>query len=177
MRRTFTSPESLSEADTGRSDHLIAIAAQHARSAALVADGLALPHPLGRFDFAISIAVVHHFSTCERRVEAIRATLETLRPPNERPGARSGQALFFVWALEQRQSRRGWGEGDAQDVMVPWVRKDAPSVEGLSTTFQRYYHLYRQGELEADVQAAGGTALEFGYERDNWWAIAARHPG
>jgi tRNA (uracil-5-)-methyltransferase TRM9 len=38
-------------------------------------------------------------------------------------------------------------------------------------TYQRYYHLYRKGELEADIAAAGGTILETGYERDNWWAI------
>ena len=38
----------------------------------LVADGMHLPHPNNRFDFAISIAVVHHWSTRERRIEAIR---------------------------------------------------------------------------------------------------------
>jgi len=43
-------------------------------------------------------------------------------------------------------------------------------------TFHRYYHLYRKGELEEDVAAAGGVVLDSGYERDNWWAIAARSP-
>ena len=38
-------------------------------------------------------------------------------------------------------------------------------------TYQRYYHLYRRGELEGDVTAAGGVVCESGYEKDNWWAI------
>lgn len=40
-------------------------------------------------------------------------------------------------------------------------------------TFLRYYHLYRKGELEADIEQAGGVVVESGYEKDNWWAIAS----
>jgi len=39
--------------------------------------------------------------------------------------------------------------------------------------FQRYYHLYRKGELEEDVLAAGGVVVSSGYEKDNWWVVAA----
>ncbi|VUC31731.1 unnamed protein product, partial [Clonostachys rosea] len=42
------------------------------------------------------------------------------------------------------------------------------------TTYQRYYHLYREGELEEDVLAAGGAVLEAGYERDNWWVVCSK---
>ncbi|KAJ4420358.1 tRNA methyltransferase, has a role in tRNA modification [Neurospora sp. IMI 360204] len=38
--------------------------------------------------------------------------------------------------------------------------------------FQRYYHLYRKGELEEDVLAARGAVVMSGYERDNWWVVA-----
>ncbi|TVY31268.1 tRNA (carboxymethyluridine(34)-5-O)-methyltransferase, partial [Lachnellula occidentalis] len=55
-----------------RSSNLVKIASQPQNQphAAVVADSLALPHQRGRFDFAISIAVVHHLSTRERRREA-----------------------------------------------------------------------------------------------------------
>lgn len=112
--------------------------------------------------------MVHHLSTPERRIEAVKSVLETLRP--------DGQALLYVWALEQDSSRRGWTEKDEQDVMVPWVMrgkktsKDSQAPE--DRTFHRYYHLYRKGELESDVKAAGGSVVEAGYEKDNWWAIA-----
>jgi tRNA (uracil-5-)-methyltransferase TRM9 len=158
-----------------------------------VADALDLPHPAGRFDFAISIAVIHHFSSPERRVASIKSILSTLKPSSD--GGGGGKALIYVWALEQRNSRRGWDEGHSQDVFVPWVlSKQYTTKKGGSgnsssepvksgeadadtqpkeITYQRYYHLYRKGELEADVAAAGGYVLESGYEKDNWWAICS----
>jgi len=153
-----------------RSSNLVKIAAQHQPHDVVVADSLALPHLAGVFDFAISIAVVHHFSTPERRREAIRAILDPLK--------RGGKALIYVWALEQKNSRRGWDEGHEQDVMVPWVmkagKKSANTDGATETTFQRYYHLYRNGELEEDILAAEGEVVESGYEKDNWWAICRR---
>jgi tRNA (uracil-5-)-methyltransferase TRM9 len=175
----------------------------------MTADGLALPFPDGRADFAICVAVVHHFSTKERRVEAIRALLRCVRPRRGQNDEKAGKVMVFVWALEQKSSRRGWDEGAAQDQLVPWVlkqqqqqqkkKKKGPARTGDDSgkerkeegeeekneveevkkeaeegkTFQRYYHLYRKGELEEDVDAAGGLVLESGYDRDNWWVIAA----
>ncbi|KAF2097864.1 S-adenosyl-L-methionine-dependent methyltransferase [Rhizodiscina lignyota] len=166
-----------------RSSNLVRIAAKHAPHAALVADTLSLPHRAGTFDFAISIAMIHHLSTTERRVEAIAGILELLM-------AQNGKALIYVWALEQRDSRRGWDKGEAQDVLVPWVLKDQKGKQSKGKdrkennndvnendleekVYQRYYHLFREGELEDNIVAAGGTVLESGYEKDNWWAIAA----
>lgn len=178
-----------------RSTNLVKIAKQHSRHAALVADTLDLPHPTHYFDFAISIAVIHHLSTPERRVKALAAILETLR--RARGGQTAGKALIFVWALEQKGSRRGWDVGDEQDVMVPWVMKggnarmvaengrparsdDAASQDPMGEeavvqdrTFHRYYHLYKDGELQDNIAKAGGVVLESGYERDNWWAVMA----
>lgn len=166
---------------TDRSTNLVKIATQHQPHGTAVADALNLPHPLRKFDFAISIAVVHHLSTPERRIEAARSILETLRE--------DGRALIYVWALEQKDSRRGWDEGHEQDVMVPWVMRqkgkkkttnadaeDQSAAENGDRTFHRYYHLYRKGELEQDIEAAGGRVFESGYEKDNWWAIAQRIP-
>ena len=154
-----------------RSVNLAKIASQHQPHSSLVADNLSLPHPLRFFDFAISIAVVHHLSTPQRRIQAVMANLELLRRSTE--AETGGRALIYVWALEQKHSRRGWDEGDNQDVIVPWVMKQG-SEEGK--TFSRYYHLYRQGELEHDIVEAGGLVLEAGYEKDNWWAIATPKP-
>lgn len=235
------------------------IAKQHERHDAFVGDALGPPHPTGRFDFAISIAVLHHLSTRERRIDGVRTVLNTLR--SSRRSAKeidsigegrgpsedkddNGQALFFVWALEQKGSRRGWEEGGEQDVLVPWVLKpssessrqsqpangakksgkkkmkeqavekaqqdgqaemqtrldlsagsddaathpnhtvqqgtsaedqvDQPSEVKPPQIYQRYYHLYHQGELEEDIVSAGGEVVKNGYDRDNWWCIAKR---
>ena len=180
-----------------RSTNLVNIAKQKpGYTDAVVADSLDLPHPTGRFDFAISIAVLHHLSTRDRRVAGVAEVLRCLRPAlsnnqshvsePERDGftrttrhnvPSDAKALIFVWALEQKSSRRGWDSGDKQDVMVPWVMKTSQSCQAsdeTKTTYERYYHLYQAGELEADIHAAGGSVIDSGYERDNWWAIAIR---
>jgi tRNA (uracil-5-)-methyltransferase TRM9 len=153
-----------------RSSNLVQIASQHQPHSVLIADTLALPHQAGRFDFALSIAVIHHLSTAERRREALRAILECLKD--------GGKALIYVWALEQKNSRRGWDEGHEQDVMVPWVMKNKTKTADEDGTtekvFQRYYHLYRSGELQADIEAIGGEVCDSGYEKDNYWAIVTR---
>jgi tRNA (uracil-5-)-methyltransferase TRM9 len=46
-------------------------------------------------DFAISIAVVHHFSTPDRRREAINEILRTVKE--------GGEVMIYVWALEQEK--------------------------------------------------------------------------
>jgi len=146
-----------------------------------------LPHPPAIFDFALSIAVIHHLSTRDRRVAAIGSILEILKPRTAVETSKNcgGKALLYVWALEQASSRRGWDKGDAQDVIVPWVMKSrqASQIKGQmgvdetepkEKTYQRYYHLYRKGELEEDVLHAGGVVLDSGYEKDNWWAIVGK---
>ncbi|RLV89288.1 hypothetical protein JA1_005224 [Spathaspora sp. JA1] len=87
-----------------------------------VADGLSLPHPRDRFDFAISIAVIHHFANEERRIQAISHILSKLKV--------GGECLIYCWALEQEKSRRGYKEGDDQDILIPWVfKKPQPKKE------------------------------------------------
>ncbi|EXJ61081.1 hypothetical protein A1O7_05234 [Cladophialophora yegresii CBS 114405] len=175
-----------------RSNALIQIARQHEPHSAVVADILSLPHPNDSFDFAISVAVIHHLSNSARRVQAIREILKTLKPPtkSDELGSGGGRALIFVWALEQKDSRRGWDHGDDQDVLVPWVLKQGNNSQSTTkhgsqqppngtclpapTTYQRYYHLYREGELQEDVIAAGGRVVKEGYDRDNWWVIITR---
>ncbi|KAK7948247.1 uncharacterized protein PG986_009133 [Apiospora aurea] len=175
-----------------------------------VADGLSLPFPEGRADFAICVAVIHHMSTRERRREAVQALLDCVRRPSSNSSGNSddgGKILVYVWALEQSNSRRGWDEGSEQDLLVPWVMKqkkekkekkekkktkgksaeegaEAVAEEGnaeggssdppADTTYQRYYHLFRKGELEEDVEAVGGKVVRNGYDKDNWWVVASR---
>lgn len=177
-----------------RSDGLIGCAHQisDGKYALAVADGLNLPHDDNRFDFAISIAVIHHFATEERRIDAIRHILSKLRT--------GGQFLVYCWALEQEKSRRGYKEGDDQDILIPWVlqknigkrkkekkggdpqekqtdketdKEKGDGNEGPETKY-RYYHLYRQGELVENAEKAGGRVVDHGYEKDNWWAIVEK---
>ncbi|RDA87360.1 hypothetical protein CP532_2611 [Ophiocordyceps camponoti-leonardi (nom. inval.)] len=160
---------------------LVRLARTERGAEVVTAHGLALPYRKGEVDFAICIAVVHHYSTRGRRREAIGEVLSCLRPDV------GSHALFYVWALEQPLSRRGWDVSSEQDALVPWVaRPEVKKGTGTGTememktetrTYQRYYHLYAQGELEQDVVAAGGEVVESGYERDNWWVVCRRALG
>lgn len=158
-----------------RSEELVKLAAQRRTprsglAEVAVADGFDLPYRAGAFDFVISVAVLHHMSTSARRRHALRLLLSHVSP--------AGQVLVYVWALEQASSRRGWDESSEQDRMVSWVMKGKKddANPNVGKTFQRYYHLYREGELEADVRSVGGVLVDSGYERDNWWVICKRDP-
>lgn len=59
----------------------------------LVADTLRLPYRTGSFDAAISIAVLHHLSTEERRRKAVEELARVV--------AIGGSILITVWAVEQ----------------------------------------------------------------------------
>ncbi|XP_012629167.2 tRNA (carboxymethyluridine(34)-5-O)-methyltransferase ALKBH8 isoform X1 [Microcebus murinus] len=212
---------------------------------AFVCDALAVPVRSGSCDACISIAVIHHFATVERRVAALQELVRLLRP--------GGKALVYVWAMEQEYKKqkskylRGnrisqekkeeinsdasvqglhveqmpdMGTQDSvssvpsindsqeggcdsrkvtnsklpvhtnrttfhsQDVLVPWhlrgnPNKDKP-VEPLgpvgshdpSPVFHRYYHVFREGELEAACQTLSNVSiLQSYYDQGNWCVI------
>ncbi|KAH8417105.1 hypothetical protein KR222_003253 [Zaprionus bogoriensis] len=70
-------------------------------------DNLELPFRNDSFDAVLSLAVVHHFATTDRRVRALRELARILRI--------GGRVVITVWALEQRHRRF-----ESQDVLIPW---------------------------------------------------------
>ncbi|XP_076618628.1 class I SAM-dependent methyltransferase fire dancer isoform X2 [Colletes latitarsis] len=75
----------------------------------LICDNLALPFRDESFDAVLSIAVVHHFATTERRVHALKELARVLRI--------GGRLVISVWAMEQRHRKF-----ESQDVLVPWPK-------------------------------------------------------
>ncbi|KAJ1893209.1 tRNA methyltransferase, has a role in tRNA modification [Kickxella alabastrina] len=161
---------------TDRSESLVEICRER-RYECMVSDGLDLPYRNGAFDFAISIAVIHHFSSVDRRVQAARELLRIVWP--------GGTVLVFAWALEQSGRRKF--DPNTQDVLVPWVVPGfrgakgtddnvGNSVEGQrDKVYHRYYHLFREGELVALFEQAGGcSVVESGYDKDNWYVIVRK---
>lgn len=62
-----------------------------------VSDCLNLPYRNGVFDAAICIAVVHHLSTEERRLAALKELARIVR--------NGGRILVYVWAMEQERKK------------------------------------------------------------------------
>ncbi|KOX70067.1 Putative methyltransferase KIAA1456 [Melipona quadrifasciata] len=75
----------------------------------LICDNLALPFRDESFDAVLSIAVVHHFATTERRVHALKELARVLRI--------GGRLVISVWAMEQKHRKF-----ESQDVLVPWPK-------------------------------------------------------
>ncbi|KAJ2844871.1 tRNA methyltransferase, has a role in tRNA modification, partial [Coemansia erecta] len=144
---------------TDRSDSLVDICRQR-QYECLVSDGLDLPFRDGAFDYVISIAVIHHFASNERRKRAVEELFRILRP--------GGSVLVFAWAMEQN-GRRKFEQG-VQDVLVPWVVPGSRQQDGSERVYQRYYHLFKEGELSDLVQSVGMCTIDqVGYDKDNWY--------
>ncbi|XP_020284752.1 uncharacterized protein LOC109855214 [Pseudomyrmex gracilis] len=75
----------------------------------LICDNLALPFREESFDAVLSIAVVHHFATTERRVHALKELARVLRI--------GGRLVISVWAMEQKHRKF-----ESQDVLIPWPK-------------------------------------------------------
>ncbi|PAA50274.1 hypothetical protein BOX15_Mlig006212g3, partial [Macrostomum lignano] len=150
------------------------------------ADALQLPLRNAVFDAAVCIAVLHHLSTRERRLAAIKELARVSRP--------NAPILIYVWAMEQRRNgkasaylkkpeesddagqrgeqlvrdaRTGLGvhrpgsEFKSADMLVPWRSR---SDERL-----RFYHLFVEGELDQLCTDSGLFQLiEAYYDNGNW---------
>ncbi|KAJ8036396.1 Alkylated DNA repair protein alkB-like 8 [Holothuria leucospilota] len=138
-----------------RSQELISICADRGHEA-LVCDGLSVPMKTNTFDACISIAVIHHFSTEERRLEAIKELVRILRP--------GGLALVYVWAMEQKKQnkksiylmkkKKTGIEHDSQEKnsMTPGNNKESTSSEGIN------YSMERQIDLTDRLKIDGNTS-------------------
>ncbi|XP_037632381.1 alkylated DNA repair protein alkB homolog 8 [Sebastes umbrosus] len=80
-----------------RSSSLVQICAERGFQA-FVSDALSVPLRTASCDACISIAVIHHLSTQERRLAAVRELVRLLKP--------GGRALIYVWAFEQEYNKQ-----------------------------------------------------------------------
>lgn len=70
--------------------------------------------------------------------------------------------------LEQKYGRQRWGEGNEQNVIVPWVKKQKAGGDGKNPhRFNRYYYLDQEEELDDDIIQAGGIVNRSKYEKDS----------
>ncbi|KAJ3343286.1 tRNA methyltransferase, has a role in tRNA modification [Kappamyces sp. JEL0680] len=163
-----------------RSSELIKIV-QDRGCEGFVSDGLAtgfksacfVGHGISSKDFVISIAVIHHFSTPERRRAAIAELIRITKPGRD--------ILIFVWAMEQEVMRPALTDQkdskrrfDSQDEMVPWVTQRQTEAGRESVVYHRYYHLFWKGELEELCAGLDATVKRAGYDRDNHYVVLTR---
>ncbi|KAJ9466433.1 tRNA (carboxymethyluridine(34)-5-O)-methyltransferase [Diplonema papillatum] len=140
-------------------------------------NALRLPYPSARCDCVISIAMLHHLSTPQRRHTALSEMSRVLRP--------GGRLLVYVWAKNQKR----FAGAASQDVTVPWtvhekfVKAKAteseaaePPLNPCTNTPQhdRFYHLFVQGELEDLLRDLPLNIQRSYYDCDNWCISAVK---
>ncbi|EGR33324.1 hypothetical protein IMG5_056220 [Ichthyophthirius multifiliis] len=161
---------------TDRSHNLIYIAKEKNQDVQVFsADSLKLPLVSGKFDNAISIAVIHHFSTPKLRVHAIKEILRILKI--------GGEVIIYVWAFEQTE--KSFTE---QDVFVPWNLQNKYENEKIisgeekpntdiqineakqSVVYKRYYHVFKKGEIEQLIieNIKNCQIVDNFYDHANW---------
>ncbi|KAI1730007.1 methyltransferase domain-containing protein [Ditylenchus destructor] len=84
----------------------------------VLADISHLPFRPGCADAALSVSVLHHIPSTQRRLGAMRSLSTTM--------CRGGRTLIYVWAYEQPNAHFA-----AQDVLVPWNLHELPKANGL----------------------------------------------
>jgi SAM-dependent methyltransferase len=105
------------------------------------------------FDNTISIAVIHHLDSKQKRIDAINEMFRITKV--------NGNIFIYVWALEQPENSRH--KFYRTDEMVPFKTK--------KNTYYRYYHLYRKNELEKELPFTNCNynIIESGYELGNYY--------
>jgi SAM-dependent methyltransferase len=125
---------------------------------------LALPYRGGLFDAVINVAVLHHISTTERRVAAVKELLRIVR--------HGGRVCISVWADEQVKKTK-WQlcntNNSNTDYMIPFDKRNGEVI-------MRYYHLFTEADFRAVLgECVGKTdaaVLEsFVFDKDNWIAV------
>ena len=125
------------------------------------ANNLDLPYADNSYNFVLSVAVIHHLSSYENRLQSIKELVRISKP--------NGKIFIEVWAYEQGpESRISFRE---QDVLVPF--KDKVTIENLGN---RFYHVFREGELKELVSKIDNiTIIEEFYEKGNWGIIIQKN--
>lgn len=119
----------------------------------VVADALHLPFEDDTFDKVYSIALIHHIPSEEYRVLALKEMRRVV----------TSGGLVFVTAWKRR---------------IPWWRR-LFSLYDISIPFngrERYYHLFKSGELSRIARKAGLVVIKEGVaeekKRSNFYLIA-----
>jgi len=125
----------------------------------VIANNLHIPLQTNSIDYVLSVAVIHHLSTNERRQKALHELIRILRP--------GGKLLIQVWAMEQpTKSRRKFHK---QDNYVTFKNPDKTMCE------KRFYHVFTKGELDSIVKLISNVIILKSYwEFGNWVAIVQK---
>ena len=123
-------------------------------------EATALPFRDSSFDASTCVAVLHHLPTSGDRVGALLELRRVLRV--------GALAFLSVWSREQPRFDSVAGsslENRDGDVQVPWMMP-------VGSVVLRFYHVFREGELERLIIESGLHGERFFRGSGNYFALA-----
>lgn len=128
----------------------------------ITADNLHIPFRSNSFDYAISIAVIHHLKTEEHRLLCIKNIVNIVKP--------GGQIFIQVWAFEQPHKTKN--KFIQQENMVQWKLQSKFSDQKKDEVLYRYYYVFKENELDALCNKIYNIKIiNSFYEHGNWCII------
>lgn len=128
----------------------------------LLTDATNLTFRDNSFDYALSIAVIHHISTLERRIEFIREIGRVLNI--------GGKCMISTWIPPQKKQ-----EGDDPDQLITWTFRHNWTESGKDEIVHRYVHIFEMGELEGLVDHIECLrVIRSMYSRSNYYMIVEK---
>ncbi|KAM0679295.1 tRNA methyltransferase, partial [Binucleata daphniae] len=115
-----------------------------------------LPFKCNTFDAVLSIAVIHHLATKNRRLKALQEIKRVLKP--------NGKCLIYVWNIEYINNKK-FTNITGNDYFVKWGQLED----------ERYYHMYDIYEFCEDIIASGLNIIESGKEQESLYAIVYKN--
>lgn len=128
------------------------------------ANSISLPFVDESFDLLLSIAVIHHLYTKERRERAVKEIFRVMKAKSK--------AFICVWSdciLDKKKVLKIYEDKsfEQNDVFVNWNN---------SKDNFRYYHLFKLYELNDLLMSVGFRVLEHGIENESYYVIVEK-PG
>lgn len=128
------------------SRNLLKIAKKKTGAPLVLGNALALPFKESAFDNSMCIAVVHHFKTESERASCLKEIAHITQ----------NSSLVSVWAFEQEK----------------FANRKSPDIQlGWNNEHPRFYHLFREGELEELIGRAGLKPEKVWRSANNYWAV------
>lgn len=123
------------------------------------ADATSLPFVNESFDYIISIAVIHHISTIDRRQLFLSEIARVLRT--------NGKCMISTWIPPEKKK--------VENELVTWTFRHNWTKSGKDEIVHRYIHTFEQDELEDLIQNNGSfriiTTTECLANMDNHYVI------
>ncbi|EQB61786.1 trna (uracil-5-)-methyltransferase trm9 [Vairimorpha apis BRL 01] len=117
-------------------------------------DCMSLPFKDKTFNIILSIAVIHHLSTYDRRRKAMKEMFRCLKE--------NGKILLYVWD-EKTKHKSKFKHIENKEYFVKF-----------NNNFDRYYHLFDINELIDFCKDCGFIIEECGFEQESIFAILSK---